>query len=340
MEKSGPNPLSPYRYDFYRGIPVETTDMMLQQALESGQNGTEYDKKQDKSIKKNEKGVQANSKEIQKTNKRVTDIENLDDDFCTKSEMQETVAAAVAGKADKSEIPSLEDYYKKEEVDAMLLEKENEIYNLTKLIGDMGGNVTYDYPNEAGKSLATLMNNNGTVKMNEDTTINRIAPGIFAKNKVNLNLNNHTLTSTSAGNYGAIMARGTQVVTIYGKGSVEAGNGICIEANSASCVINLTGSTTTYHNNRNAELIYCYAGTINISGGIFKNDIPNEYVLNCYDANYKNGTAKIIVTGGKFYNFNPADCGAEGAHTSFVAEGYTVVESTEGEDTVYTVKKA
>jgi hypothetical protein len=61
--------------------------------------------------------------------------------------------------------------------------------------------------------------------------------------------------------------------------------------------------------------------------------------LNCYDANYRAGTAKIIVTGGKFYDFNPADNGAEGEHTSFVPEGYHVETSIDGESTVYTVKK-
>ena len=67
-------------------------------------------------------------------------------------------------------------------------------------------------------------------------------------------------------------------------------------------------------------------------------------MLNCYDANYANGTAKIVVTGGKFYDFNPADNSAEGEHTSFVPAGYEAVASTvveEGvEHTVYTVKKS
>ena len=35
-------------------------------------------------------------------------------------------------------------------------------------------------------------------------------------------------------------------------------------------------------------------------------DKADEFVLNCYDANRKNGTAKIIVTGGTFIGFNLA----------------------------------
>lgn len=258
------------------------------------------------------------------------------------------VKTIVAYKYDMNDETSLtlidtEAYYKKEDVDAKLLEKENEIYNLTKIVGDMGGAVTYEYPNAAGKSLTTLLGNNGTVKLTDDATISRFGPGVMAKNKVKLNLNGHNITSTNAGSYGAIMARGVEEITIYGKGVIDAVDGICIEANGKDSVINLTGSTTIYQTDRpNGELVYCYSGTINIVNGTFKNN-GSPYLLNCYDANYRNGTAKIVVTGGKFYDFNPADNSAEGEHTNFLAEGYHVETSTvveeEVEHTVYTVKK-
>ena len=92
-------------------------------------------------------------------------------------------------------------------------------------------------------------------------------------------------------------------------------------------------------------MIYCYLGTINISAGVFKNNGEDKkFLLNCYDANYRAGTAKIIVTGGKFYDFDPGNNAAEGPNTSFLAEGYhsessTVIED-EVEHTVYTVKKS
>lgn len=360
MQKTGPNPLSPYKYDV-KGTPVDTLEMMLYETVGASATGTEYDKSQTSEIRKNQK-------DIQSVNQKVKALENSSKNFCTKSEMNSAVQAAVAGKADKSEIPSLTGYCTKEEVDQiltgyysqeevnqllagyypqeqvnqLLTAKETEIYNLTKLVGEIGGNVTYNYPNELGTSLTSLMNNSGTVKLTEDATITRFGPGVTAKNNVKINLNGHNITSTSAGSYGAIQARGMQTITIGGNGTIDAAGGICIEANGASCTINLTGSTTNYHNSRSGgELIYCYLGTINISGGVFKNDGENNtYTLNCYDANYKNGTAKIVVTGGKFYNFNPANNAAEGPNTSFVPEGYTVVESMDGENTVYTVKKA
>lgn len=233
------------------------------------------------------------------------------------------------------------------EVNAMLLEKENEIYNLTKIVGDLGGNVTYELPNELGKSFNSLMLNNGTVKLTEDVTTGRFGPGITAKNTVKLNLNNHNLTITGltlTSSTAAILVRGTEDVTIGGKGIVDAGEGVCIMTNGADSVVNLTGSTTVYQTNRpGAELIYCYSGTINISNGTFRNNGTSNYTLNCYDANYQNGTAKIIVTGGKFYDFDPGNNTAEGPNTSFLAEGYHTEASTVAEDgvehTVYTVKK-
>ncbi|GEM_PF-3258189 len=96
----------------------------------------------------------------------------------------------------------------------------------------------------------------------------------------------------------------------------------------------------------NCDAVYVFSGTAEIKGGVFElqktSGTPGkdyEYMLNCYDANYKNGTAKIIVTGGTFIGFNPADCQAEGAHTNFLAPGYVSVRTTyEGRD-AWTVKK-
>lgn len=270
---------------------------------------------------------------------------NLVIDFNTESGIQDISIPL-------TEIFNPDEYYTKYETNILLLEKENEIsknatdlYNLKKVVGDMGGNVTYDLPAD-GKSFNTLMNNNGTVKLSEDVTTGRFGPGILAKNKVTLNLNNHNLTFTgltASASTAAILVRGSEEVTIGGKGVIDAQEGICITANGSDVIVNLTGSTTTYQTNREeAELIYCYMGTINISNGTFKNN-GSPFLLNCYDANYKNGTAKIIVSGGKFYDFDPGDNSAEGEHTSFLAEGYhteasTVIED-EVEHTVYTVKK-
>lgn len=220
----------------------------------------------------------------------------------------------------------------------------SDIYDLKQSVGALGGKVSYEYPNTTdGKTLNTLMNNDGTVKLTADVTTGRYGPGIFAKNHTTLDLNGHSIIYTNAGNNGGIQARGTQELTVRGKGTLDSGSGMCVQCNSAGAVINLTGPSTVYQANRpKAELIYCYAGTINISGGTFING-GSSFLLNCYDANYRSGTARIVVTGGKFYDFDPGNNAAEGADTSYLADGYISTPTTVVEDgvehTVYTVKK-
>lgn len=268
------------------------------------------------------------------------------------SDVTAEIAAAVEPLATKEEVALKADssiVYTQEEVDALLIAKEKEIYNLTKIVGNMGGAVTYELPNEIGNSFNSLMANNGTVKLTDDVTTGRFGPGVLANNTVKLNLNNHNLNIsglTISSSTPAIASRGTENITIGGKGTIDAGEGMCIMANGADSVINLTGSTTVYKTNRSGgELIYCYAGTINITNGTFiNNGEEKKFTLNCYDANYRNGTAKIVVTGGKFYDFDPGNNTAEGENTSFLADGYVSVQSTEEIDgithNVYTVKKA
>ena len=86
------------------------------------------------------------------------------------------------------------------------------------------------------------------------------------------------------------------------------------------------------HYNGNIHAVYVKEGIAEIKGGTFEvqqkypnADKADEFVLNCYDANRENGTAKIIVTGGTFIGFNPGNCKAEGNGTNFVAPGYASV---------------
>ena len=84
-------------------------------------------------------------------------------------------------------------------------------------------------------------------------------------------------------------------------------------------------------------------GTLVINGGTFACepfDDPYGYnfLINCVDSAYKNGTAKVIINGGTFINFDPSNNSAEGAGTSYVADGYKVVPQTQiNGDIWYTV---
>ncbi len=84
--------------------------------------------------------------------------------------------------------------------------------------------------------------------------------------------------------------------------------------------------------------VYSFAGDVYIEGGKYSNTNKenHDYVINCYNDNYKDKAANIIVKGGEFANFNPGDCRAEGEHTSFLASGY----KSEKEGDCYKVVKA
>ena len=96
----------------------------------------------------------------------------------------------------------------------------------------------------------------------------------------------------------------------------------------------------------NEDAIYVDKGTAVIEGGFFDiqqkssgSTLKEQYktLLNCQNANYNAGKAKIIVKGGTFVNFDPSN-NPEGEGTSFVADGYKVVSETQTNgDVWYTV---
>lgn len=139
-----------------------------------------------------------------------------------------------------------------------------------------------------------------------------------------------------------VSAQGGANLTITGNGTFKAKENDCYAVDVQD------GSTVTIKNGTfvgNIHAIYVHSGTAIIEGGFYRvqqkyptASLADEFVLNCYDANRENNTAKIVVKGGTFVNFNPADCAAEGAHTNFVADGYKVVSKTQKNgDIWYTV---
>ena len=164
--------------------------------------------------------------------------------------------------------------------------------------------------------------------------------------KSTLDLNGKTLANTgdiwSDNNWALVSAQNGANLTITGNGTFAARENDCyaVDVQDGSTVTITSG---TFKGNIHA--VYVLEGTAIIQGGVYSvqqkypdADKANEFVLNCYDANRENGTAKITVTGGTFVNFNPADCQAEGAHTNFVADGYKVVtENQTNGDVWYTV---
>lgn len=169
--------------------------------------------------------------------------------------------------------------------------------------------------------------------------------------KVTINANGKTVANTAdiwnegTRAWSLVSAQGGAALTVKGNGTFKAKENDCfaVDVQDGSELVIEDGTFIG-----NVHAVYVYEGTAYIKGGFYSvqqkySDASkaNEFVLNCYDANRANGTAKIIVTGGTFVNFNPANCQAEGANTNFVAEGYKVVSETKANgDVWYTVVKA
>lgn len=166
--------------------------------------------------------------------------------------------------------------------------------------------------------------------------------------KVTINANGKTVANTAdiwnegTGAWSLVSAQGGAALTVKGNGTFKAKENDCyaVDVRDGSELVIEDGTFIG-----NVHAVYVLKGTAYIKGGFYsvQQKYPdankaNEFVLNCYDANRANGTAKIIVMGGTFVNFNPANCQAEGANTNFVADGYTVVSTrqTNG-DVWYTV---
>ena len=166
--------------------------------------------------------------------------------------------------------------------------------------------------------------------------------------KATINANGKTVANTvdiwneSTGAWSLVSAQGGAALTVKGNGTFKAKENDCfaVDVQDGSTLVIEDGTFIG-----NVHAVYVLKGTAYVKGGFYSvqqkySDASkaDEFVLNCYDANRANGTAKIIVTGGTFVNFNPADCQAEGAHTNFVADGYTVVSTKQANgDVWYTV---
>ena len=221
-------------------------------------------------------------------------------------------------------------------------------FNVEDFIGEYVGEGTiepmsWDVPTEA--TVAKMTGNSGTYNVVEDvTTGSSIAFGLFGSGQFKYYLNDHTLTIGNK-NY-ALFMRGNPTIDIYGPGKmVNGADGYLVWLSGEGCVLNVHGGEYI----GNTHTLYAEKGTINVYDGVFK--LANadtaerdangnlKFLLNCLDASYTAGTAKINVYGGKFYEFNPAvTYGEPGGPVSFVAEGYGVIESVEDGVKVYEVK--
>ena len=181
-----------------------------------------------------------------------------------------------------------------------------EVEELVEAIA-MGGNVNIaadiDAPTGFAIAADTTITNNNVITVSEDTEGN----GVFM-------VTSGTLTLNGKG-------------TINGLGKNDWSMALWAKENGKIVIndgyfTNIGAFSETDGNH--FDLIYASDNAqIEINGGEFECETP-KWTLNIKDNSRE--TASIIVKGGKFHGFNPADCETEGPNTNFVAPGYKVVE--------------
>lgn len=123
--------------------------------------------------------------------------------------------------------------------------------------------------------------------------------------------------------------------------------GINAQTNGAYCInvmngAQLTINAGTYYGGGTA--VQVQKGTLIINGGTFNCEPYSnptygyKFLINCVDSAYRDGTAKIIIKGGSFINYDPSDSASENPRGNFCAPGYVAVKNDATENPVWTVE--
>ena len=216
-------------------------------------------------------------------------------------------------------------------------------------------NNTYDesatYPVANVTELKEALTNGGVVAVTKDIQTNNsedtAAARIVISQPTTLNLEKKIITPNNMGNnktnFCALIVDADTTINAGENGGIDTGinGGYGINVRNGAT---LTINGGYYYGGGTA--VQVQKGTLIINGGTFACEPYSnptygyKYLINCIDAAYKDGTAKISITGGTFINFDPSDSASENPNGNFVADGYKVVSQTQTNgDVWYTVVK-
>ena len=205
------------------------------------------------------------------------------------------------------------------------------------------------YPVANAIALQSALKQGGIVAVDKDINTNNIGDTLEDRFVIDqpttLNLQKKIKSPDDMGNnntnFVALLVRADTTINAKGiEGGIDTGT------NGGYGMNVVKGATLTINGGYyygGGTAVQCQKGTVVINDGLFAVEPYSNpsygynFLLNCVDSAYKDGTAKIIVKGGTFVNFDPSNNAAEGANTNFVADGYHVVSKVSGETTYYTV---
>ena len=205
------------------------------------------------------------------------------------------------------------------------------------------------YPVKSAAELKEALANGGSVSVSKDIKTDNIgdtaADRVIISNPTTLNLDAKIVSPDDMGNnsknFCALIVDADTTINATANGGIDTGKngGYAINVRNGA---NLTINNGYYYGGGTA--VQVQKGTLTINGGTFACEpfgapYGSNFLINCVDSAYKDGTAKVIIKGGTFINFDPSNNSAEGAGTNFLASGYTVKSEVKGNDTYYTVVK-
>ena len=204
------------------------------------------------------------------------------------------------------------------------------------------------YPVASAAEMKEALANGGIVSVNKDIKTDNIgdnvADRITISRPTTLNLDAKIISpddmANNSKNFCALIVDADTTINAGENGGIDTGRngGYALNVREGA---NLTITGGSYYGGGTA--VQVQKGTLTITGGHFAVEAFGEpygynFLLNCIDTAYKDGTANIIVKGGTFVNFDPSNNTAEGAGTNFVADGYKVVSASQTNGEVwYTV---
>ena len=182
------------------------------------------------------------------------------------------------------------------------------------------------------------LNGNVNVTENKDDVANRIT----VTGKTTLNLSGKIITPNDMGNNNTNFT----ALIVDADTAINAGvnGGIDTQTNGGYAINVRNGATLTINGGTyygGGTAVQVQKGTLVINDGTFEVEPYSDptygykFLINCIDAAYKDGTAKIMVRGGSFVNYDPSDSASENPRGNFVDEGYSCTEN----NGVWTVTK-
>lgn len=175
------------------------------------------------------------------------------------------------------------------------------------------------YPDGIEQEFEFAAKFGGTINLTQDVTLTKMVT--VAKSMI-INLNGYTLSYE--GNDRMFKVGKDAILTVNGqKGTVAAESASCIATASVDGTIIINGGN---HTANGGTLYNADGGTVIINKGYFNADEAGVAAEGTKNTLNIETSGNIIVKGGSFYGYNPANSESESPAVNFVVDGYNTIK--------------